>query len=95
MATLRRARGWSSAPVVVGAPARLGRVREGRGCVSAAASLQLCLLSAAAPPGAAISSHDVTRIQRRTAAGCGCGWRERVGRGKGGAKAGARREGAW
>lgn len=41
------------------------------GCVSAAACLQLCLLSAAAPPGAAISSHDVTRIQRRTAVGCG------------------------
>lgn len=48
----------------------------GRGCVSAAASLQLCLWSAAAPPGAAISSHDVTRIQRRTAVGCGRGWRE-------------------
>lgn len=49
---------------------------RGGGCVSAAASLQLCLLSAAAPPGAAISSHDVTRIQRRTAVGCGRGWRE-------------------
>lgn len=55
---------------------RLGRVRVGRGCVSAAASLQLCLLSAAAPPGAAISSHDVTQTQRRTAVGWGRGWRE-------------------
>lgn len=92
--------GWRLLAVVeagamrVGAgAARLGQVRVGRGRVSAAASLQLCLLSASAPPGEAISSHDVTQIQRRTAVGCGCGWRERGGRGKGGAKAGARRGG--
>lgn len=82
MATPRCARGWRGAPMAAGA-ARLGGVRVGRGRVSAAASLQLCLLSVAAPPGAAISSHDVTRIQRRTAAGCGRGWRERGGRGQG------------